>query len=35
MRRTFVARLGISPSQYRARFETTAPGKNEPRARHL
>lgn len=23
MRRTFVARLGISPSQYRARFETT------------
>lgn len=24
MRRTFVARLGISPSQYRARFETTA-----------
>lgn len=26
MRRTFVARLGISPSQYRARFETTEPG---------
>lgn len=25
MRRTFVARLGISPSQYRARFETTDP----------
>ncbi|MER6899958.1 helix-turn-helix domain-containing protein, partial [Amycolatopsis sp. NPDC000740] len=24
MRRVFVARLGISPSQYRARFETTA-----------
>ena len=26
MRRTFVARLGISPSQYRARFGTTASG---------
>jgi transcriptional regulator GlxA family with amidase domain len=26
MRRTFVARLGVSPSQYRARFGTTDPG---------
>ncbi|MFB4283965.1 GlxA family transcriptional regulator [Nonomuraea sp. MTCD27] len=30
MRRTFTARLGISPSQYRARFETTGPGKRKP-----
>jgi transcriptional regulator GlxA family with amidase domain len=26
MRRTFVARLGVSPSQYRARFGSTEPG---------
>ncbi|MEV4804388.1 GlxA family transcriptional regulator [Nonomuraea sp. NPDC049421] len=30
MRRTFTARLGISPSQYRARFATTGPGMREP-----
>ncbi|MEU6579267.1 GlxA family transcriptional regulator [Nocardia sp. NPDC046763] len=27
MRRIFVSRLGISPTQYRARFETTGPGR--------
>jgi transcriptional regulator GlxA family with amidase domain len=27
MRRTFVARLGVSPSHYRDRFTTTTPGK--------
>jgi transcriptional regulator GlxA family with amidase domain len=27
MRRRFVARLGVSPSQYRARFATTSPGE--------
>lgn len=30
MRRTFTARLGISPSQYRARFATTGPGRQKP-----
>jgi transcriptional regulator GlxA family with amidase domain len=30
MRRTFVARYGISPSQYRARFETTSPDRQPP-----
>ncbi|WP_430332423.1 GlxA family transcriptional regulator [Rhodococcus sp. ACT016] len=29
MRRTFVARLGISPSQYRGRFATTGTGNGE------
>lgn len=28
MRRRFVARLGVSPSQYRARFATTVPGEH-------
>ncbi|KAB8191916.1 helix-turn-helix domain-containing protein [Nonomuraea phyllanthi] len=30
MRRTFTARLGISPSQYRTRFATTGPGRQKP-----
>jgi transcriptional regulator GlxA family with amidase domain len=29
MRRRFVARLGVSPSQYRARFATTRPGERD------
>jgi transcriptional regulator GlxA family with amidase domain len=28
MRRTFVARFGISPSQYRARFQTTTTARS-------
>ncbi|MFE0434004.1 helix-turn-helix domain-containing protein [Streptomyces nigra] len=31
MRRSFVARLGVSPSQYRDRFATTEQGKDAPR----
>ncbi|KUL69226.1 MULTISPECIES: GlxA family transcriptional regulator [unclassified Streptomyces] len=31
MRRSFVARLGVSPSQYRDRFATTEQGKDTPR----
>ncbi|AUH40039.1 GlxA family transcriptional regulator [Streptomyces sp. CMB-StM0423] len=31
MRRTFSARLGVSPSQYRDRFTTTRPGRRETR----
>jgi transcriptional regulator GlxA family with amidase domain len=32
MRRTFVSRLGVSPSQYRERFGTTTPGGRRPAA---